>query len=142
MSKQYTVRSHKRREHIVNHVENIAQFCQSLESWGDKTMYVWKEKGETKTLTFAEFTALVYRFSDGLLRTCAKGEPSLAGGLNENIRIGIIANRSINPVLGSARPYKPQFSERIDPKAGIVASVSFFECRGYRFAKVYTVVGF
>ena len=94
MSKQYTVRSHKRREHIYNHVENIAQFCQSLEGWGDKTMYVWKEKGETKTLTFTEFTALVYRFADGLLRTCAKREPSLADGLNETVRFGIIGETS------------------------------------------------
>lgn len=94
MSKQYTVRSHKKREHIYNHVENISQFCQSLESWGDKTMYVWKEKGDTKSLSFTEFTAMVYRFADGLLRTCGKHDPALGVCLNENIRIGIIGETS------------------------------------------------
>jgi acyl-coenzyme A synthetase/AMP-(fatty) acid ligase len=83
MSKQYTVRSHKKREHIYNHVENISQFCQSLESWGDKTMYVWKEKGDTKSLSFTEFTAMVYRFADGLLRTCGKHDPALGVCLND-----------------------------------------------------------
>ena len=94
MSKQYTVRSHKKREHIYNHVENISQFCQSLESWGDKTIYVWKEKGETKSLTFTEFTAMVYRFADGLLRIYGRKDPALGVCLNENIRIGILGETS------------------------------------------------
>ena len=38
MSKTYSVRSHKRREHIYNHVENIGQFYQSLETYGDKIL--------------------------------------------------------------------------------------------------------
>jgi len=94
MSKQHTVRSHKKREHIYNNVENISQFCQSLESWGDKTIYVWKEKGETKSLTFTEFTAMVYRFADGLLRIYGRKDPALGVCLNENIRIGILGETS------------------------------------------------
>ena len=94
MSKQHTVRSHKKREHIYNNVENISQFCQSLESWGDRTIYVWKEKGETKSLTYTEFTTMVYRFADGLLRTCGSHDPALSVSLNENIRIGIIGETS------------------------------------------------
>ncbi len=92
MSKQYTVRNHKRREHIFNHVENISQFCQSLEQWSDRTLYVWKEKGETKELTYGEFTAMVYRFADGFIRTAKAygiiGEDEVC--LNENVRVGII----------------------------------------------------
>ncbi|MBQ8402451.1 MAG: AMP-binding protein [Clostridia bacterium] len=94
MSKQYTVRSHKKREHIYNNVENISQFCQSLESWGDKELYVWKEKGDKKTLTFTEFTGMVYRFADGLLRIYGKKDPALGVCLNENVRIGIIGETS------------------------------------------------
>lgn len=94
MKKQHTVRSHKKRERIYNTVENISQFCQSLESWGDKTMYVWKEKGEKKTLTYTEFTHMVYRFADGLLRVCGKIDPSLSVCLNENVRIGIVGETS------------------------------------------------
>ncbi|MBQ8641790.1 MAG: AMP-binding protein [Clostridia bacterium] len=94
MSKQYTVRNHKKREHIYNHVENISQFCQSLESWGDKDLYVWKEKGETRSLSFTEFTAIVYRFADGLLRTYGSKNPALGTCLNENVRIGIIGETS------------------------------------------------
>ena len=94
MKKQHTVRSHKKRERIYNTVENISQFCQSLESWGDKTMYVWKEKGVKKTLTYTEFTHMVYRFADGLLRVCGKLDPSLSVCLNENVRIGIVGETS------------------------------------------------
>ena len=94
MSKQYKVRSHKRREHIFNHVENVSQFCQSLETWGDKTLYVWKEQGEKKTLTYTEFTAMIYRVADGLLRTCGSFDPALTDRLNENVRIGILGETS------------------------------------------------
>lgn len=94
MSKKYTVRNHKKHEHIYNQVENISQFCQSLESWGDKTLYVWKEHGEKKSLTFTEFTAMVYRFADGLLRIYGKEDPALGICLNENVRIGILGETS------------------------------------------------
>lgn len=90
MKKQYTVRSHKKRERIYNTIENVSQFCQSLESWGDKTIYVWKEKGEKKTLTYTEFTNMVYRFADGLIRTCKKYDDTVTDHLHENIRIGIV----------------------------------------------------
>ncbi len=96
MSKQYTVRNHKRREHVFNHVENVSQFCQSLEQWNEQTLYVWKEKGETKEMTYAEFTTLVYRFADGFIRFCKShgviGEDENC--LNEHVRVGIVGETS------------------------------------------------
>lgn len=94
MDKQYVVRSHKKHERNFNQVENISQFCQSLESYGDKTIYVWKEKGEQHEITYAEFTNMVYRFADGLLRTCGKIDPAWGVRLTEDVRIGIVGETS------------------------------------------------
>lgn len=94
MSKQPTVRSHKKRERIYNTVENVSQFCQSLETWDDKTIFVWKEKGEKHSMTYTEFTTMVYRFADGLIRTCQKYDPTMGDHLNENIRVGIVGETS------------------------------------------------
>ncbi len=96
MSKHYTVRNHKRKELTYTHVDNISQFCQSLEQWSDRTLYVWKEHGERKELTYGEFITMVYRFADGFIRTCRErgiiGEEELC--LNENIRVGIMGETS------------------------------------------------
>jgi len=94
MSKTQSVRSHKKREHIYNHIENISQFCQSLETYGDKVLYAWKEHGEIREMCYSQFTDMVYRFADGLIRTCSAKNPALADGLNDSIRIGIVGETS------------------------------------------------
>ena len=71
MKKHYRVRNHKVTEHNHNYtlVDDIGAYIELLASHGSRTMFVWKEKGERKEITYGEFTDVTRRLSMGLLKT-------------------------------------------------------------------------
>jgi len=94
MSKHYTVRSHKKFPHPYPALTCVTDQIKNLESFGNKTMFIWKENGEKKSLSYEGFAEMVYRFSDGLVRLYSQENPTLAEGLDSSIRIGIIGETS------------------------------------------------
>ncbi len=67
MKKQYKVRNHKKTEHIFRNLSYIGDYLDSLESYAERTLFVWKENGEPKELTYGDFREMVIRFSKALV---------------------------------------------------------------------------
>ncbi len=59
MSKQYKVKNHKKSERLFTPADNIADYIEVLRAHGDRKMFAWKENGEAKELTYAEYTQMV-----------------------------------------------------------------------------------
>ena len=66
MKKNYRVTNHKKYEHSYTLVNTVGEYLDVLESHGESTMFVWKEKAEKKELSFADFTAETRDFARGL----------------------------------------------------------------------------
>jgi len=86
-AKQYYVRNHKKTERDFTPASDIAEYLANLAGHGDKTMFVWKEKGERHEITYADFTDEVRRFSLGLSET-------FAGESKDKVRISVIGETS------------------------------------------------
>ena len=54
MKKHYRVRNHKVTDHNYTLVDDIGAYIELLASHGSRTMFVWKEKGERKEITYGE----------------------------------------------------------------------------------------
>ena len=86
-AKQYYVRNHKKTERNFTPASDIAEYLANLAGHGDKTMFVWKEKGERHEITYTDFTDEVRRFSLGLSET-------FAGESKDKVRISVIGETS------------------------------------------------
>ncbi len=86
-AKQYYVRNHKKTERNFIPASDIAEYLANLAGHGDKTMFVWKEKGERHEITYTDFTDEVRRFSLGLSET-------FAGESKDKVRISVIGETS------------------------------------------------
>lgn len=83
MKSKYKVRSHKKTERIYAPAAHVGELLDNLEAYGSKIIYVWKENGEEKQMTYAEFVALVKSFSCGI-----------RGLIGEGKRVGVIGETS------------------------------------------------
>ena len=86
-AKTYKVRNHKKTERVFTAPHDIGEYLSILEGHGDKTMFVWKEKGERQEVTYADFVGSVRNFSKGLRET-------FAGTENDKVRIAVIGESS------------------------------------------------
>lgn len=89
MKKQYKVPNHRKTEHIYRCVGDTAEYIDSLELHAGRTMFVWREGGEERELTYGGFLDAVRSVSLGL-RTLA----SSAGIPADKMRVAVIGETS------------------------------------------------
>lgn len=85
--KTYKVRNHKKCDHIYTLVDNVADYIDVLAGHGERTMFVWKEKGEGREISYGAFADLVKDFSRGLSGAFAGEDPG-------HVRIAVIGETS------------------------------------------------
>ncbi len=86
-ARTYKVRNHKKTERVFTPAHNVGEYISVLESHGDKTMFVWKEKNERHEMTYADFVGEVKNFSKGLSET-------FSGDEKGKVRIAVIGESS------------------------------------------------
>ncbi|MGN1346452.1 MAG: AMP-dependent synthetase/ligase [Eubacteriales bacterium] len=91
MKKTYRVRNHKKLVHEYTPVGNCAEFLDVLAAHGDRTMFVWKEKGENREITYAETVENVRSFAAGLIETFGPDAHRTIGILGETSPYWVIA---------------------------------------------------
>ncbi len=91
--KQYKVVSHKMTERKFTPVANIAEYFDSITSYSERTIYVWKEGGTTHEMTYGELLEHVRHFSLGLREAGLAAKDSLPGQ-ECGVRIAVIGETS------------------------------------------------
>jgi len=66
MKPKYRVRNHKVTERIYTPAFNFGELLDNLSAYGDKTVYVWKESGDEKKISYSDFVELTKSFSCGI----------------------------------------------------------------------------
>ena len=59
------VRSFKKYDHIYNTITNIGDYLDSIERFGNKVMYIWKENSIQHQITYGEFVTLTRQLMNG-----------------------------------------------------------------------------
>ena len=66
MKPNYRVRSHKKTERNFNEAYTMGDLLNNIEQFDDKIIYVWKENGEEKEISYKDFVHLVRSFACGI----------------------------------------------------------------------------
>ena len=59
------VRNHKKYDHEFDTITNIGEYIKSLEKFGERTMYVWKENSIQREMKYSEFVTLTRQLMNG-----------------------------------------------------------------------------
>ena len=74
MKPKYKVRSHKKTARNYTPANHFGDLLNNLTAYGDRIMYVWKESGEEKEITYADFAEMVKCFACGLKGLVGEGK--------------------------------------------------------------------
>ncbi|MBE6598311.1 MAG: hypothetical protein E7638_02575 [Ruminococcaceae bacterium] len=74
MKSNFKVRSHKKTERKFTEAFHMGDLLNNLTAYSDKIIYVWKENGEKKEITYGDFVELVKCFSCGIKALVGVGE--------------------------------------------------------------------
>ncbi|MCR4907178.1 MAG: AMP-binding protein [Clostridiales bacterium] len=66
LKKTYKVRNHKKTEHIYTLCGDVSEYLDVLATHDSSTMFVWKEKGERREITYLDFVEAVRALGLGL----------------------------------------------------------------------------
>lgn len=66
MKPKYKVRNHKKTERVYTPAYHMGDLLNNLTAYGDKIIYVWKENGENREISYADFAELVKCFACGI----------------------------------------------------------------------------
>ena len=88
MKKTYKVRNHKKTEHIYTLCGDVAEYLDILAAHDASTMFVWKEKGEPREITYLDFVEAVRALGLGL------GEIFGKSSEEHPVRIAVIGESS------------------------------------------------
>lgn len=72
MKRKYKVPNHKKTERIYTPVSNISEYIDALDAYGERIIFEWKENGERREMSYAEFASLSRDFAKGLQRLFGK----------------------------------------------------------------------
>lgn len=72
MKRKYKVPNHKKTERIYTPVSNISEYIDALDAYGERIIFEWKENGERREMSYAEFASLSLDFAKGLQRLFGK----------------------------------------------------------------------
>ncbi len=74
MKRKFRVRSHKKTERRFNEVHSMGELLENISTFEDRIIYVWKENGEEKQITYADFVEMVKCFACGIKALVGTGE--------------------------------------------------------------------
>ncbi len=74
MKHKYKVRSHKKTERNFNEAHHMGELLENISAYGDKIIYVWKENGEEKQISYVDFVEMVKCFACGIKKLVGIGE--------------------------------------------------------------------
>ena len=88
LKKTYKVRNHKKTEHIYTLCGDVAEYLDILATHDGSTMFVWKEKGERREITYLDFVEAVRALGLGLEEIFGKSTEE------KPVRIAVIGESS------------------------------------------------
>ncbi len=78
MNKRIRVVNKKKTDRIYHEANNVAELLAVYEVHGDRIFYAWKENGEVREISYADFAALVTNIAKGLRELYGEGGKKIA----------------------------------------------------------------
>jgi len=130
MKPKYRVRSHKKTTRNFKKAYHMGDLLNNISEFGEKIIYVWKENGEEKEISYEKFVELVKCFACGINDLVGKGKRVAVMG--ETSPYWIAAYMAIIASGNTAVP----MDKELDPKEieGFLASV---DTEAFVFSSTY-----